>query len=170
MSKLPRGQAAADAPTRRDGRERLKYERPALDRGVRHRQLARVPPAAAPVGNVEVEDPGAPAPAAAPSELALDALERCQHVGREELAFNQRHGIREVAPGAAMRGVEQDRRGIEQAEVAVEPGDRRFDHLRRAAEPPVRAVRANGNGIEVVGQTTTGRPEPVEGLPFQSER
>ena len=109
---------------------------------------------AAPQHDVEIEHARAPAAAAAPAEFAFDLLEPLEQFRRIELAFDQRHRIGEIAPGAAVRGVEHDRRGIEQAEVAVEPRDRRLDHAGRPAMASVRPVRADRDGVELGQQPT----------------
>ena len=72
---------------------------------------------------------GAPALAAAAAELALDALEPAQHLGRLEIAFDQRDRIGEIASRAGHGRVEDDRRGVEQAELLIEPRDRGLDDL-----------------------------------------
>jgi hypothetical protein len=48
-----------------------------------------------------------------------------------------------------MSRIEQDRRGVEQVEALVELRNRGLDHLRGPAMCPVRAVGADGYGIEL---------------------
>jgi hypothetical protein len=48
-----------------------------------------------------------------------------------------------------VRRVEDDRRGVEQPELRIQPGDHSLDHTRRATEPPMRPVRADRDGIKV---------------------
>ncbi len=105
-------------------------------------------------------------PSATATEFALYAFNASKHRGRLQVTFHKRDGIGEVAAGTADRGVEHDGRGIEQAEFLIEPRDRCFDNLRRPTIAPMRPVRPDRDGIEVLSQTTTVRPEPVEGLPF----
>ena len=100
--------------------------------------------------DVEIEHPRAPAPPAAAAEVALDGLERLQHVGRIERAFDQRDRIGEVAARAAVRGLSTIGDGVEQ----------RRNRGRAARSPPTttpagrpkrpwRPVRANADGVEV---------------------
>ena len=67
-------------------------------------------------------------------------VEYLPHVRRDEIAFDDGNRVGEVAAGSALGAVEDDRRGVEQAEVAIEPRDCRFHHLRRAAVPAMRAI------------------------------
>ena len=57
--------------------------------------------------------------------------------------------IGEVAAGPAVGGIEDDRRCVEQAEIAVQPGDRRLDDAGGPAVAAVRPVRSDRNRIEV---------------------
>ena len=128
--------------------------------------------AAAPQDEVEIEHARSPAPSAATPECALDRLEAGQHLGRFRLAFDQRHGIGEIATGPAMRGVEYDRRSVEQAEILIEARDRGLDHASRAAEAPVRPVGAECDGVEVghaVGVTQSVTPAKA-GVPLFCDR
>ena len=149
MGEVARRQAPADAPAGRNRGERLEHEAAPLEPRMRNAEPPRAPRAAAPPREVEVEHPRPPAAAGPAAEIALDRLEPAQHLGWLKRAFDQRHGIGEVAAGAAVGGVEDDWRGIEQAEVLVQPRDRRFDHLRRSAVASVRPVRADRDGVEV---------------------
>jgi len=140
---------AADPPARSNGRERLQDECAVRELGMRHDEGPRPELAAAPQEEVEVQDPRTPAATAPPAESALHVLEARQHRRGGQAAFDQRDGIGEVSPGATMRGVEDDRRGVEQAEVLVQPGDRGLDDTCRAAVAAVGAVRADSDGVEV---------------------
>jgi hypothetical protein len=99
---------ASDAPGWGNYFERPEDEAASGELGVRDRQLARAEFAAAPQYDVEVEHARAPSAAAAPTEIAFDALEALQHLGRLETAFDERHSIREITPRAAMGSVEDD--------------------------------------------------------------
>ena len=130
---------AAHAPAGRDRGERLEDERALASAGCgmvsrRERQL---PPLHKTMSRSSTRGPQR-RPRRRPKSRSM-ALRRAQHFGRFQVAFDQRDGIGEIAPGAAMRRVEDDRRGIEQAELLVEPRDRGFDHPLAAAEAPVRA-------------------------------
>ena len=149
VSEMAGGEAAADAPTRSDRAQRTKHEAAAGERRVRDGEAARTPFAAAPQNNVEVEHARAPAAAAPAPEIALDRLETRQHLGRFRVAFDQRDGIGEIAARTAVRGIEDDRRGVEQPKLLVKPGDRRFDHMRRTAMAAVRPVRPDRDGVGV---------------------
>jgi hypothetical protein len=149
LGKMADGERAAHAPAGGDRGEGLEDEAAPFELGVRDGEPARAPLAPAPQDEIEVEHAWRPAAAAAAAEIALDRLERVEQLRRVEIAFDQRNRIGEVAPGATMRRVEDDRRGVEQAEVLVEPRDRGLDHLRRAAVAAVRAVRPDGDGVEM---------------------
>jgi uracil-DNA glycosylase len=158
----------ADAPIGGNCGEWLEDEASPSELRMGNRQPPRAEPAAAPQDDVEVQHARPPALARAAPELSFDCLEPPQQRGCIQLAFDQRDRIGEVASAAAERPIEDDGRRVEQAEVLVEPGDRRLHDLRRPAEAPVRPVRADGDGVEVrrFGQTTTVRPELVEGTAF----
>ena len=167
---MTRGERPDQPPIGRDGRQWPDRESAVGEAGVRDGQAVRTNPPAAPCQYVEIEHPRAPAPPWSPPEITLDRFKREQHCVGIEAALNQRHGIGEIAPCATMRRVEDDRRGIEQAEIPVEPGNRRADHSAGASVATVRAVGAERDGVKVHlgGQKNSVRPEPVEGLPFTS--
>src|SRR5260221_9664887 len=156
-SRAPAGKAVGemadakrpDAPGRSDGRERLKHEAAACELRVGDGQARRPEFAAAPQHDVEVEHARAPAAAGAAAEFALQRLEARQQRGRIECAFDQGHGIGEIASGATMRRVEEDGRRIEQFELLVQARNRGFDDARGPAEAAVRPVRSDRDGIEV---------------------
>ena len=79
----------------------------------------------------------------------FDFFQPAKQVGRLELAFNYGDGIGEVSPGSSVSRIEHDRRGVEQAEVLIEPGDRRLDYAGRAAEAAVRAIGSDRDRVEV---------------------
>jgi len=166
LGEMADGEGAAHAPAGGNRGEWLKHETAIYDLRMGDRQPARAPIAAAPQDDVEVEYTRAPAATAPAAEIALDRFQAAKHFGRVEIAFDEGHGIGEIAAGAPMGCVKDDRRGVEQAELLIEPGNGGFHHLRRAAEAAVRPVGADADGVEVLSQTTTVRPEPVEGLPF----
>ena len=139
----------ADAPAGGDGSERLENEAPPGDLGMGNHEGARAEPAAAPQRDVEIEHARAPALAGAAPELALDSLQAAQHFRWLEGALHQRDRIGEIAPGISMRGVKDDRRGIEQAKLLVEPRNRRLDYRWRPTVATVRSVRTNGDGVKV---------------------
>jgi len=149
MHELAGGQRRFELPVRGYARQGLDHERPLRCGLVRDRQRTRTPAPAAPVDDVEIQHPRAPATAAASAELPLELLERAEHLRRIEPAFDERHGVREIAAGSALRLVQKDGGCIEQAEIFVEPCDCRFDHLWRAAEAPVWPVGADGDGVKV---------------------
>jgi hypothetical protein len=130
----------ANSPGRRNGRERLEDEAARSELRMGYAELSRAKLALAPERNIEVQHAWAPAPAATAAESSLQCLETRQHIGRFELALNERDGIREVAARAAVRGIQNDRRSIEQAELCVEPSNCFLDHGRWAAETAVRPV------------------------------
>src|SRR6185369_11426013 len=145
-------------PVRRDGRERIEDEAALAELAMGNGQPPRSPLAPAPQCHVEVEHPWTPALSAAAAEFALHALQAAEPGGRLELAFDERNGVREIAAGSAVGRVEDDRRGIEQPEILVEPGDRGLDHGGGAAMPAVRAVRPNRDGVEMRCARHGGRP------------
>ena len=149
MGEVANRQAAFHAPARGNRGERLEHEAAPLELRVGDLQAACAERAAAPQGDVEVEHARAPAAAAPTPEIAFDRLEPDEQDRRIEIAFDERNGIGEIAPGAALRRVEDDGRGVEQLELLVQPGDCRLDHPRRPTEAAVRAVGADGDGVEV---------------------
>lgn len=116
MREMPRSQPTANAPVRRDRRERLKDKAALLQSVVRDGERARTKLAAAPQADVEVENPRCPMLSATAAEIALNGFDASKHIGRLELTFDQCDGVGEVSAGATDRCVEHDRRGIEQAE------------------------------------------------------
>ena len=113
------------------------------------REPPRAPPAAAPQDQVEVEDSRSPAAAAPASEVAFYDLEAPKQFGWIGVALDERDRIGKIAAGATMGCVEHDRRSIEQAELLVEPSDRRLDDAAWAAVPAMRAVGADGDCVKV---------------------
>ena len=65
-----------------------------------------------------------------------------------------------------MSRIQDDRRRVEQAEIRIETRDRSFNDARGPAMTAVGPVRSDRDRVKVLSQTTTVRPEPVEGLPF----
>ena len=124
----------------------------------------------APHQNIEIEHPRTPAASRTAAEIALDRFQRGEQIIRIKRAFDQHNRIGKISPRPALRRVEQDRRGIEQAEVRVEPGDGGGDHAAGAPVATVRAVGAERDGVKMNlgGQKNSVRPEPVEELPFTS--
>ena len=171
VGEVPDAEATIHSPAWRDRGQRLEHERAPGELGVGDGQAARAESPAAPQDEVEVEHAWAPAPPPAATEGAFDRFEARQHLGWFGIAFDQRRGIGEIAAGAAMRRVEDDRRGVEQAEVFVQLGDRGLDHAGRAPVAAVGPVGSDRDGVEVraFGQSTSVRPEPVDGLPFTSD-
>src|SRR4051812_34199565 len=100
--------------------------------------------------------------AGAAAEAALYRLEASQHLGRIEIAFDQRDGVGEIPPGAAVRGVEHDGGSVEQPELLVEPRDRCFDHARGTTETAVPTVRPNRDCVEL-GHAFPCHCDPCEG-------
>ena len=90
-----------------------------------------------------------PAPARAAAEFAFDEFKRAKHCARVDVAFDQHNGIGEIASGAAMRWVEDDRRRVEQAKVGIEACDCCLDHLGWPAKAAVAAVRPECDGVKV---------------------
>lgn len=109
----------------------------------------RVPIPATPQHKVQVENPGSPATPAAAAKFPLDCFKALQHLWRLEVTFNQSDGIREISSCAAVRRVQDDRRGVEECEILIEPGNRGFHDLWRSAVSAVQAVRPNRDCIEI---------------------
>ena len=149
LREMASGQASLDAPAWRDCSERLEDEVPFPKLLVGYRETPRAKAAAAPQDDVEVEHSRTPATAATAAEILFQRLQPREQRRWPKIAFDQRDRIGEIAAGSAMRRVEDDRRGVEQAELLVEPGNRGLDHARRAAVAAVRAVRTERDGIEV---------------------
>ena len=104
------------------------------------------------------------------SEFTLQCLDPPEHLRRVQSAFDQSDGVGEFPACASDRGVEDNRRSLEQLKFLVELRDCGLDYARRTAEAAVRPVGTDRDCVEVrgFGQTTTVRPEPVEGPPFTS--
>src|SRR6185312_1761926 len=117
--------------------------------GMRDGQAARTKSSSAPQDDIEVQNSGAPAPAATAAELALHHLEARQHLGRLANAFDKRDGIGEVPAGPSMGGIEDDRRGIEEAEFLIEASDRCFDDAGGSAVPAMWPVRPDRDRVEI---------------------
>lgn len=148
MGEMAHGQSAY-TPARRHRAQWLEREAAVLKLGVWNGEPPRPEFAAAPQQDVEIEHASAPAAAWPPSELALDLLQAPKQIRRLGIAFDQRDGIGIIAAARPNGAAEHDRRGVEESEVRIEPGDRRFDHIRRAAIPPVSPVRPDPDGVEV---------------------
>jgi hypothetical protein len=140
---------ATTPPAGCDRCERLENERALLELLVRNGETPGIEFATAPQCNVEVEDAGAPALARPPAEVAFDCLQLLQHLCGVQAAFDQGSRIGEFASSRPDGFAEDDWRGVEQAKLLVEPGDRRRHDLRRAAVTPVSTIRADRDGVEV---------------------
>src|SRR5690606_34296895 len=81
MREMGGGQRAAQPPVRRDVAQRQEHERALLQRSEGDGEAARANRAAVPGENVEVEDAGPPALAAAPTEGSLYGFEGNQKRG-----------------------------------------------------------------------------------------
>lgn len=145
---MPDGQSA-NTPAWCDSGQWLKDEAAFAELPVGDEEFARDEPASTPQGDVQVQHPWAPTAPTAAAEIAFDDLQASEHNPRLEAAFNQCDSVGEVAPGIAMRGVEDDLRGVKQSELLVQPGDRRLDDARGAPVAAVRSVRADRDGVEV---------------------
>src|SRR5690348_2544277 len=139
----------ADAPARRNGRQWLEHESTLDQPGMRNGQPPRAESAPGPQHDIEVEDARSPAFPAAAAEFPLDGLEPNEHAGRLDVTLDDCDRVGEIAARAAVRRVEDNRRGIEQAELLVQPGNCRLDHARGTPEPPVRPVRTECDRVEV---------------------
>ena len=124
----------------RDCRQRSKDEFAFGEPGMRDREAPRAELPAAPGDKIEVQPAFAPSSARPPAELPLEGLELRQHRPGFQAAFEQHHGIGEVAAGAADGLVEDDRRGVEQVELGIQPSDGRLD-LAVAADLRLTAVK-----------------------------
>ena len=105
MRKVASRQRRLKAPRRSDRRKRLDDEGAIGCRGMRDGEGSRAPSTSAPVDDVEIEHTRRPSAAAASAEFALDGLERPEHLGRIEIAFDERDGIGEIAAGSALGAV-----------------------------------------------------------------
>ena len=158
MGEVASRQTGFKTPSGGDRREWLEHESALLQRSVRDRQRPRPPLATAPCDDVEVENARPPASSAAPAEIPLDLLQAFEHFGRRNIALHQRDAIGEVAAGAAVGRVEKNRRGVEQSELLVEPGDCSLDDACGPSVAAVRAVGADGDGVEMLSQTGNRSP------------
>ena len=140
MGEMMRGDVPLEPPAGSYGRKRSNDEAATGRRAMWDVQTPRTPFAAGPGHNVEVEHARTPAPATAAAEVTLDSFEAMKHGGWIEVAFHKRHGIGKVPASAAMRGVEQDRGGVEQPEFLIETRDRSLDNARRRSVASVRPV------------------------------
>jgi len=116
---------------------------------MRDSQAARAKSSSAPQDDIEVQNSGAPTPAAPAAELALHRLEARQHLGRLAIAFDQRDRISEIAASASMGGIEDDRRDIEEPEFLIKASDRCFDDAGGFAVPAMWPVRPDRDGVEI---------------------
>ena len=139
----------ADSPAGGDGGKRLKNEAAGREARVRDGERTRTKLASAPKDDVEIEHARTPAAAGAAAELAFKGLHTRQHLRRLEVALDQRDGIGKIAPGATVRGIEDDRRGIEQAELLIKARDGGFDHAGGSAKATVGAIGADRDRVEV---------------------
>lgn len=98
-----------DAPAWSNRCERLKDEASARELGMRDGQAACTKFAAAPQGDVEVEDARSPASSWPPSELTLERLQARKHRQWVKVALDQRDGVGKIATGATVSGVQHDR-------------------------------------------------------------
>ena len=149
LREMAGGETSFSAPTRSDGRQRLKNERSLAELPMGDGEATGAETPAAPEYEIEIEDPRTPASPGSPAELAFNAFQTGEHVRGFEIALDQRYGIGEIAARAAVCGVEDDRRRVEQAEFPIQPGDGCFDDCGRAAEAPVRTVRSDRDCVEV---------------------
>ena len=145
---MPNHERSLHGPPRRNRCKRLEDEAAPGELRVRNRQAARAELAPAPQRDVEVEHAGAPSAPRTAAEVALDGFETLEHYGRIKLAFNQRDRIGKVAPGAASGAVEDDRGGVEQAELQIQPRDRRRDDAGRRAVAAMRPVGSDRHRVK----------------------
>jgi hypothetical protein len=143
---MTRRKRALDPPEGGHGRKRLQDEVAAGEPDVRDGEPPRAVIAAAPQKDVEVEHSRSPAASAPAAPIAFDLLEPFEQLWGLKRSFDQRDRIGEIPPGAAMGRVEEDGRGGEQLELALQPLDRRLDNPPGRAEASVRAVGADGDG------------------------
>src|SRR3954454_2466128 len=121
LGEMADGERGADPPAGGNRGERLKHEAAIRDLRMGDSEPAGAPLAAAPQDDIEVEHARTPAAATAAAEIALERLQARKHFRWFEVAFEERHCIGEIATGTPIRGVEDDPRGVEQAEFAIEP-------------------------------------------------
>ena len=105
--------------------------------------------AAAPQDNVEIEHARCPTPAAAaPAELALEALEPRQQRGGIDLSFDYRGGVGVAPQRRTDRVGQQYRRRVAHLHpFAVEPLERGGEHVARAAEAVMAPVGAERDQV-----------------------
>lgn len=142
-------QAVHDPPRRRNCSKRMKNEAAPGELGMRDGELPRLEAASAPQHEIEVEDAWTPSAATTPSKIPFDRLELTEHRRRLERTFHERDCIGEIAAGATVCGIEDDRGGVEELELLVKASNGGFDDRCRPPMLAVRAVRANCNCIEV---------------------
>lgn len=140
MGEMADGVRAGHPPVGRNGSQRSKHELAPGEVAMRNVKISLSIATAAPQQEIEIEHSRTPAASAAPAEGAFKGLECRKHRRRLHRTFDEGDRIGKITTGAAMRRIEDNRRGVEQSEILVEPCDRRLDHPRRSAEPSVRAV------------------------------
>jgi hypothetical protein len=145
---MARGEWAAEPPAGRDHAEWGENEVALGEARVGDRKAASAPAPPAPRDDVEVEHPRSPAAAGAAAEVPFDRLQRPQHLGRREIARDQRDGIGEVAAGTAKCGVEDGGGHVEQVEAPLQFGDGGGNHVAGRAKPAVAAIAAKRDRIE----------------------
>lgn len=158
LGEMACGEASFNAPAGSDGRKRLEDEAALADLAVWNGEAARSKSTAAPNNKVEIEDARAPAPPGAPAEFSLDLFEAVEHFPGIEAALDEGDRVGEISTGTAVGRIEDDRRGVKQAELLVEPRDSCFDYPRRTAEAAVRPVRSNCDCVQVRCMPHGGSP------------
>jgi hypothetical protein len=125
------GQCTPNPPAGSYRGERLEHEAAKLKTRVRDCQSARGKAATTPKDDVQIEDTGTPMLSAPSAEFSFQSLDTGEHLLGFEIAFDERDRIRKIPPRASNCRVENDGRGIKQAEIAIELRNRRLDDLRR---------------------------------------
>jgi uracil-DNA glycosylase family 4 len=149
LSEMTRGEDTADAPVGRDYGQWLKHESAPVELRMRDRKPPRAPKTAAPQDDVEIEHTRPPAFARAPTEFLLDQFDRVQYFRRTQFALDQSHRVGEIASRISVRPIEKDWGGVEHAKFVVKPRYGGLDYLWRTAEAAVRAVRSDGDRVQV---------------------
>ena len=149
MGKVSRSEAPPDAPAGRDCRERLENEAAPFQSIMRNREASASKLATAPQCDVEVEHAGRPMLAGPTAEVAFDLLDALKHLWRLEFAFDDGHGVGEVASCPSYGRIEKDRRSVKQAEILIEASNGSFNDAAGLAEAAVRPIGPDGDGIEV---------------------
>ncbi len=147
LGEMASSEASFNAPAGSNGCKRLEHEAALVDPSVRDVEAPRAEPPAAPQCKIEIEHAWTPAASAAAAEVTLHRLEVPQHLRRLEIALDERDGIGEIPASAAMSGIKHDWRGIEQAEVMIEPRDCSFHDTRRPPEASVRPIGPNRDRV-----------------------